>query len=175
MEIVEAGFKEYSNIIAAPYHIFGTGAFNQVNEDKAESVHYLLFKEGKYRLGIIGGIRNNILLSPFSAPFGGFCFLQQDTRISYIDEAAQLLTGWAKAKGISAIKITLPPTIYQESFLSKQINSLYRNGFAIEKTDLNYAYNLHHFDENYAATTWYNARKNLKIALAGNFSFRVCV
>jgi len=174
MEIVEAGFKEYSNIIAAPYHIFGTGAFNQVNEDKAESVHYLLFKEGKYRLGIIGGIRNNILLSPFSAPFGGFSFLQQDTRISYIDEAARLLTEWATAKGIRAIKITLPPTIYQESFLSKQINSLYRNGFVIEKVDLNYAYHLHHFDKNYAASTWYNARKNLKIALTNNFSFRLC-
>jgi hypothetical protein len=174
MEIVEAAYSEYSTIITNPYHIFGTAAFNHLNEDKAETVHYLLFKDGKYRLGMIGGIRNNIFLSPFSAPFGGFSFLQEDIRISYIDEAVQLLTQWAKAKGLSNINITLPPGIYQESFLSKQINSLYRNDFKIEKTDLNYAYNLHHFNENYAASTWYNARKNLKIALSNHFSFRVC-
>jgi hypothetical protein len=174
MEIVEAGHGEYAKVIPGPYHIFGSAAFNQVNEDKAESVHYLLFKDGKYRLGIIGGIRNNHFVSPFSAPFGGFSFLHPDIRISYIDEALQLLTGWAAAKKLAAIKITLPPGIYQESFVAKQVNSLYRNGFAIEKTDLNYAYNLHHFDENYAASIWYNARKNLKIALAGNFSFRLC-
>jgi hypothetical protein len=174
MEIVEAGYQEYSTIMADPYHIFGSAAFNHINEDKAESVHYLLFKDGKYRLGIIGGVRNNHFVSPFSAPFGGFSFLQEDVRISYIDEAVQLLTAWAKAKGLSRINITLPPFIYQESFLSKQINSLYRNDFTIEKTDLNYAYDLRQFNENYPASTWYNARKNLKIALANNFSFRLC-
>ena len=173
MEIVEAGYREYSTIIAEPYHIFGSAAFNHINEDKAESVHYLLFKEGKYRLGMIGGIRNNIFISPFSAPFGGFSFIQEDVRISYIDEAIQLLNEWVKKKGVKEIKITLPPTIYHESFLSKQINSLYRNGFMIEKTDLNYAYCLQQFDQNYAASIWYNARKNLKIALANNFSFRL--
>lgn len=174
MEIVEAGYSEYSTIIAEPYHIFGSAAFNHINEDKAESVHYLLFKDGKYRLGIIGGIRNNVFVSPFSAPFGGFSFLHEDVRISYIDEAAQLLTSWATSKELSRINITLPPFIYQESFLSKQINSLYRNHFTIEKTDLNYAYDLRQFNENYPASTWYNARKNLKIALANHFSFRLC-
>jgi hypothetical protein len=174
MEIVEAGPQEYSKIIAKPYHVFGGAAFNHINEAKVESAHYLLFKDGKYRLGIVGGIRNNTFLSPFSAPFGGFSFLHTDIRISYIDEALQLLTGWAKDKGLSTIKITLPPTIYQESFLSKQINSLYRNNFTIEKTDLNYAYHLHHFNGEYASSIWYNARKNLKIALANNFSLKVC-
>ena len=174
MEIVEANQQEYAGIITEPYHIFGSAAFNYINEDKADSVHYLLFKDGKYRLGIIGGIRNNHFVSPFSAPFGGFSFLQADVRISYIDEALQLLTAWAKSKNLTKVNITLPPFIYQESFISKQVNSLYRNDFVIEKSDLNYAYNLHHFDENYASSIWYNARKNLKIALSNNFSFSHC-
>jgi hypothetical protein len=174
MEIVETGYLEYQRIVTNPYHIFGGAAFNHLNEDKADAVHYLLFKEGKYRLGIIGGIRNNVFCSPFSAPFGGFSFLQKDVRISYIDEAAQLLSTWASSKGIGTIKITLPPAVYQESFLSKQVNSLYRNEYVIEKTDLNYAYDLTRFNENYAASIWFNARKNLKIALANDFSFKLC-
>ena len=172
MEIVAVDQKEYSRIVINPYHIFGSAGFNQVNAAKCDSVHYLLFKDSKYRLGIIGGIRNNAFLSPFSAPFGGFSFLQEDVRISYIDEAIILLTTWAKAQALSALKITLPPTIYQESFLAKQINSLYRNGFSIDKTDLNYAYHLSSFTEEYPASIWYNARKNLKIALVNNFSFK---
>jgi len=174
MEIVEAGYQEYTRLIPNPYHVFGSAAFNHANEDKAASVHYLLFKDGKYRLGIIGGVRDNVLLSPFSAPFGGFSFLQDDTRIGYLDEALQLLSSWAKNRRLAAIKITLPPSIYGESFLAKQVNSLYRNGFVTEKTDLNYAYRLVDFDENYAASIWYNARKNLKIALSNHLSFRLC-
>lgn len=172
MEIVAVDQKEYSRIVINPYHIFGSAGFNHVNKTKCDSVHYLLFKDSKYRLGIIGGIRNNSFLSPFSAPFGGFSFLQEDVRISYIDEAIILLTAWAKAQALSALKITLPPTIYQESFLAKQINSLYRNGFSIDKTDLNYAYHLASFTQEYPASIWYNARKNLKIALVNNFSFK---
>ena len=173
MEIVAAEQKEYARIVINPYHIFCSAGFNHANELKCDSVHYLLFKDSKYRLGIIGGIRNNVFLSPFSAPFGGFSFLQEDVRISYIDEALVLLTEWAKTKGLSAIKITLPPTIYQESFLAKQINSFYRNGFSIEKTDLNYAYHLASFTQEYPASIWYNARKNLKIAQVNNFSFKL--
>ena len=173
MEIVAVDQKEYSRIVINPYHIFCSGGFSHVNADKCDSVHYLLFKDSKYRLGIIGGIRNNAFLSPFSAPFGGFSFLQEDVRVSNIDEALVLLTEWAKTKGLSGLKITLPPTIYQESFLAKQINSLYRSGFSIYKTDLNYAYHLQLFTEDYAASIWYNARKNLKIALTNKFSLKI--
>lgn len=174
MEIVEAGYKEYAYIVQNTYHVFGSAAFNQINEDKVDAVYYLLFKDGKYRLGIIGGIRNNIFQSPFSAPFGGFSFIQDDIRISYIDEAIQLMENWAKSKNLDGIKITLPPTIYQPSFLAKQINSLYRNRFLINSIDLNYAYALQKFNADYAASIWYNARKNLKIALQNDFSFKQC-
>ena len=76
MEIVAVDQREYSRIITNPYHIFGSAGFNHVNEAKCDSVHYLLFKDSKYRLGIIGGIRNNVFLSPFSAPiYNNFPFL----------------------------------------------------------------------------------------------------
>jgi hypothetical protein len=174
MEIIEVTPNEYEDIVNAPYHIFGSSTFNIANKERAEAIYYLLFKEGKYRLGIIGGVREGVFYSPFSAPFGGYSYLNEDIRISYIDEALSLLSGWAKEKQIAAIRITLPPGIYGESFISKQVNSLYRNGFSIEKVDLNYAYHLHHFDEHYASSIWYNAKKNLKIALGNQLSFSLC-
>ncbi len=174
MEIVEVTHQEFQRIITHPYHIFGSANFNVINEDKCDGVFYLLCKDTKYRVGIIGGIRNNTFCSPFSAPFGGFVFLQQDVRISHIDEAIVALNIWAKGKQLSAIKIVLPPTIYQESFLAKQTNSLYRSGFTISNIDVNYAYHLHYFNDNYLASIWHNARKNLKIALSNQFVLIPC-
>jgi hypothetical protein len=174
MEVVEVDHIEYAKVITTAYQIFGSSSFSYINKDKCESVHYLLFKEGKYRVGIVGGIRDGFFCSPFSSPFGGFVFLHDDIKINYIDGAIELLEHWAIAKGFIGLKITLPPGFYNESFNSKQINSLYRNNFVIEKVDLNYAYHLHKFSENYVETIWYNAKKNLKIALSNNFSFRLC-
>ena len=174
MEIVEATYQDFQRIITNPYHVFGSASFNILNENKCDGVFYLLFKDSKYRLGIIGGLRNHTFCSPFSAPFGGFVFLQQDVRISHIDEALTALQIWAKNKQINAIKITLPPTIYHESFLAKQTNSLYRSGFSIVNIDLNYAYHLQNFDAYYLASIWHNARKNLKIALTNQFTLHLC-
>jgi hypothetical protein len=174
MEILTVSFNEYAKLIPVPYHIFGSAAFSNINQDKCESLHYLLFKDSKYRLGLVAGILNNTLFSPFSAPFGGFSFLQEDIRINSIDEALSLLLEWAGLRQVHSVKLTLPPLVYHESFLSKQFNSLYRAGFEIKKTDLNYVYHLDNFSADYPASIWYNARKNLKIGLSNNFSFRLC-
>ena len=75
MEILEVDSSEYQNLIPAPYHVFGSASFNELNKGKCDEVYYLLFKEGKFRLGLIGGRRGNLFTSPFSAPFGGFAYL----------------------------------------------------------------------------------------------------
>ena len=166
MEIIEASAKEYSNIISKPYHVFGGAIFNSLNTDKCGSIHYLLFRDSKYRLGIIGGIKDNIFHSPFSAPFGGFSFVSKDVRINYIDDALDSLAGWARKHHYSAIIITLPPSVYHESFLSKLTNSLFRRNFNLEKIDLNYSFALEKFSDTYINDIWHNARKNLKISFS---------
>jgi hypothetical protein len=133
-----------------------------------------LFKDSKYRLGLVCGKREGKLLSPFSAPFGGFSFFHDDVRLGSIDEALVLLVDWAQGQGIGEIHLTLPPAFYHESFIAKQVNCLFRNGFGIGTVDLNYAYDTRSFGEDYSRTIWYNARKNLKIAEDRQFSFRVC-
>jgi len=174
MEIIEVDAGQYAGLLAHPYQVFGSAGFNGLNRDKCDALHFLLFKDSKYRLGLVCGRRGDQLLSPFSAPFGGFSFLHEDVRLGCIDEALVLLVDWARGQNIGSIHLTLPPDFYHQSFIAKQINCLYRNGFTIGSIELNYAYASSSFGEDYAGTIWYNARKNLRIAESQHFDFRIC-
>lgn len=174
MEIIEVSREDFINTVASPYHIFGSAQFTFLNKDKAEDTFYFLFRDGKYRLGLTCGIRQNMLLSPFSAPFGGFVFLDEDIKINYIDAALTSLINWTENKKLECIRIVLPPTFYHESFISKQVNSLFRLGFLIDTIDLNYSFKTKSLTADYINQIWRNARKNLNIALKNNLSFGLC-
>lgn len=174
MEILEVNAKEYTQVINKPFHQYGTANFNNLNKDKCNEVYYLLFKDRKFRLGIIGGIRNNAFYSPFSAPFGGFTYISRDIRIQYIEDAIKTLRSWAVEKQLSSISITLPPAIYERSFIAKQANCLYREGFVISENNLNYSFDLEFLDDKYSEHIWYNARKNLKVSLNSGLEFYKC-
>jgi hypothetical protein len=174
MEIIEVDARTYHSIIPDPYHVFGSAGFNELNAGKCENVFYLLFKDTKYRLGIIVGERGPALKSPFSAPFGGFSFLHEDIRIPCIDTAIDLLVAWARDRQFQTLNITLPPFIYHQSFISKLSNSLYRKNFTSDFLDLNYSLDLGKFDEEYMDRIWYNAKKNLKRSFLENLVFHQC-
>lgn len=174
METVEFNSKEFNDLFACPYHIYARSDFNILNKTKVDEILFLGFKDKKYRLGIILGRNENTLRSPFSAPFGGFIYLKNDVRINHIDESIIELEKYAIKKELLHIEIALPPAIYNYSFISKQINSLYRANFNIDKIELNYHFDLKNFTANYVENIWYNARRNLKIALKEELSFSYC-
>jgi hypothetical protein len=174
MEILEVNSEIFNNIIPQPYYIFGQSAFADLNKNKTDKLFFLLFKEHKYRLGIIGGVQGNAFYSPFSAPFGGFVFLNQNIKIEFIDSAICLLIEWAENHQLKSLNITLPPIIYNQSFLSKLGNSLFRNGFNIRDFELNYSFHLSNFSENYENTLHSNTRRNLRISMQNGLDFIKC-
>lgn len=174
MEVIEVDYKEFSNIFPEPYHVFGSGDFAELNSDKADKICFLLFKDNKYRLGLTAGIRNNELFSPFSAPFGGFVFFREEIKINQIEDALDTFLNWAKVQNLKSLHIILPPPIYNESFISKQINVLYRKKFSLEASDLNFSFQTSNLTKEYSSIVWRNARKNLKIALESELSFYYC-
>ena len=107
MEVLEISSKEYKQYFRGPYHAFATADFNRLNSDKCEEVFYLIFKDTKVRLGIIGGIKGNNFHSPFSAPFGGFVFIKDDINIQLLDDIIHALIQWANNKSLNSITITL--------------------------------------------------------------------
>jgi hypothetical protein len=174
MTIESVTVEDYNRVISNPYHIFGSAHFNNLNREKANPVYYLLFKDSKYRLGLIAGKNDEELRSPFSAPFGGFSFIHEDIRITAVEEAVELTEDWCKQNQLTGIRYTLPPLIYGESFISKVTNVMYRKGYVMENLDLNFHFDLVNFTSDYIQNIWHNARKNLNIALTNNLSFRTC-
>ncbi|CAA9200252.1 hypothetical protein FLA105534_03004 [Flavobacterium bizetiae] len=172
MEVIEVESSYYDEAFANPYHIFNAGVFNSINSYKAEKVYYLLFKDSKIRMGIILGVRAGIAYSPFSAPFGGFQYLNSDIGIDQIDAGLKSLEEWSTSKLIREIKIVLPPLFYNRNFLVKLTNSLYRFGYTEINKDVNYQFLTDKLDEQYSSKIWYNARKNLKKSNNSNLEFR---
>lgn len=165
MEILEINAFEYDKTFQYSYHIFNSARFNELNSSKCEKVHYLVFKDSKIRLGIILGVKQNRLFSPFSSPFGGFETITNNLRLSQIDEALLMLDSWVKQNNYSEISITLPPVFYNNSFISKLCNCLYRFGYQNVVLDLNYHFPVSKLQNDYLKeVVWYNSRKNLKIS-----------
>lgn len=171
MEILELTSEEYSKIFPQTYHVYNSASFSQLNKYKVEKVHYLIFKDNKVRLGIVLGESKNNLLTPFSAPFGGFQYLYEDVKISQIEASIDLLDAWAVKKNIASLKVVLPPSVYHKSFITKQFNCLLRADYKLLFSDINHYFDLNIFDEEYLSGIWHNARKNYKRSLLYNLEF----
>lgn len=170
MELNRVSAKEYVAYFTHTFHVFNTEEFTELNSDKCKKLHYLFFVNKKVRLGIILGERENMLLSPFSAPFGGFSFIKSDIRLEYIEEAIELLEKYAFGNNLS-VKITLPPSIYDSCFISKQVALFMRSRFQVQYVDLNYHFETEYFAD-YEQRIDRSARKNLHHSFKQEFSFR---
>ena len=171
MEIIEVDSVYYDTVFSKPNHCFNSGAFNSLNNKKCEKVFYLIFKDTKIRLGLILGLINETLYSPFSAPFGGFQCISSDIRLQKIDKALEAFKIWSKNKDFKEIKLVHPPYFYNENFLNKLHNCLYRAGFSSINNELNYQISTEKIDSIYQQYIWKNANKNLKKALNSDLIF----
>ena len=168
MQITETSAEEYGRLFVNLPHIYNSVEFSELNRHKAESLHYLLFKDTKVRFGIVLGERNGVLYSPFSAPFGGFT-ANRHQQFDVIDDAAKALSEYAKKTG-KRIVITLPPLFYDEWRLPCIANALSR--VAKSATfDVNYHFCLSDF-ANYDAVVKPNSKRNLHQAMKGELCFK---
>ena len=171
MEILEVTSLNYSEYFNKPTHVFNSAPFIEINSSKCARVFYLLFKDTKVRLGIVFGLRDQLLVSPFSAPFGGFESSSEAIKLQQIDAALASLITWASVKEVLGIRIVQPPLFYQPNFNAKLINCYFRAGFDVTSFDLNYHFSTAKMDENYLNTIWYNARKNYNRAVKSDLTF----
>jgi hypothetical protein len=167
--------KEFASIFDKHAHVYNTFSFTEINRGKVDQVYYLAFKDTKFRLGLIIGIKNKVALSPFSSPFGGFVSISRELGIGFFDLALDCLLEWFQFNNIKKYELTLPPFLYGESFISKQLNSLFRKGFVLKKTDLIHYLDLISLKTNYLENLQSNSRRNLKIAKKSNLSFFECI
>lgn len=172
-QMIEVNAHEYGQLNSQVYHSFNSAEFAAINKQKCDAAFMLLYKDSKLRLGLTAGIRNSILLSPFSAPFGGFSFMRQEVQLAVFEKAVDALEDFAKHKGLSGIRIVLPPLIYNETFLAKQINVFYRKGYLNSNLDLDFYIPLQS-KQPYQELLWHNAKKNLRISQQQGFEVIHC-
>ena len=147
-------------------HPFISDEFIELNSLKTDTVVRLVQDEEKKHMGLVAGIQNGILSSPFSAPFGGFHCKNENIYSGIIENFINELMVYAIAENLKNIKITLPPDIYNPSLNAKLVNTLIRAGFKMEIPDITNWVNLEQFNGVYhhpASRTYYNqsVRKNL--------------
>jgi len=145
-------------------HPFISEEFIVLNAKKADHVVRLVSDSEKVQIGLVAGVKNGILKSPFSAPFGGFHFKSENIYTAVIDSFINDIISYANENEISNIHITLPPNIYTQSTNAKVINSLIRLGFKMNLPDITNWVELSKFNEIFThdkSRTYYNqALKN---------------
>ena len=162
MHITEIEAGEYKQLFKNMPHVFNSVEFTELNKHKVEAVKYLAFADGgKPKAGLIVGKRSGGLYSPFSAPFGGFT-TNGKLRTGTMEEIVSTLKRYSRSTG-TPVHITLPPTVYDETQISKWANTLQRYGTLLP-INLNYHFDLSMFPR-YQDIIERNARKNLRRAM----------
>lgn len=102
MELSRVPPKEYGQFFPAPFSVFNSVKFSELNRYKCFDIHYLVFSDSKKRLGIILGETDDTLKAPFSASYSGFSF-NSAVALQHYDDACILLKeyGGKECKKIS--------------------------------------------------------------------------
>lgn len=158
----------YKQAFPKPWSIFNSVAFSELNKEKCNDVHYLLFKDTKLRLGAIIGEDDNGLYMPFSATYGGFCY-NSNVAFQYYDAACVALRDYVQ-KMQKSLYITLAPSIYYSTDNSKTLSAFMRAGAEIESIEYNQHFELARF-EHYEDMLDSKIRNKLRNALSGNLTF----
>jgi hypothetical protein len=117
-------------------HPFVSDGFIELNKNKVDQIVRLIVENGTNTIGLVGGIKNNTLKSPFSAPFGGFHFNNNEGLMGDIMIFLKELKEYVTENNLQKVEITLPPDIYHYSVNTKFINAFIRSGYEISAPDI---------------------------------------
>ncbi len=165
--LIEVEKRDYYNCFSFDPHPFISDCFIELNKAKTERVIRLI-NRNKIVLGLVAGIKNGVMSSPFSAPFGGFHFRNEITYISEIDNFLCLLKDYIQINGLKRLEITIPPDIYHKTFNAKTINSFIRSGFNSTLPEITNWVPLENFDGSFLQK---NSREYYRQALRNHLAF----
>ena len=127
---------EYYQLFLTDPHPYVSRAFIETHAFHCEKVLYLASSHTKSKLGLVVGIKDGFLCSPFSAPFGGFHSHNQRVSPQEIDLFLEGLKQFCALNNFKGFRLTLPPSIYHQSLNAKLINSLLRFGAHLDTPEV---------------------------------------
>jgi hypothetical protein len=164
----ETDTKDYCQHFPSSPNPYISEQFLELVKGKADSIVRLIEDQVKVSIGLVAGIRDQVLISAFSSPFGGFHFLHNNIFTSEIDKFLSKLISYTASQNLKAIKISLPPDIYHQSFNSKIANSLLRNGFSMDIPEITNWVDLNKFSGEFSCR---NTKRNYNQSLRHQLSF----
>ena len=103
--LIESTKESFRHYFRAAPHPFISESFIELNKPKADQVVRLIQNVNKVSIGLVAGIISNSLRSPFSAPFGGFHYLNENIYMSKIEEFIDDLMNYAHQKNLKDIHL----------------------------------------------------------------------
>ncbi|MDD2798994.1 MAG: hypothetical protein PHV20_10410 [Bacteroidales bacterium] len=167
--IIDVDSKQFRHKLPTDPHPFISEKFTEINAHKVDRIVRLIQDVDKVPLGLIAGIRNNELLSPFSAPFGGFHYKNELVHPSTIDSFLEDLIEYSKQHKLEKLHFILPPDIYSQTLNAKLVNAFVRKGFELEIPEITSWVNLKNFNSTY---TYPDSRTYLNQAVKSGLIFR---
>lgn len=166
--LIEVDSERYRKLFPLDSHPFVSQSFIELNKHKADRIVHLIDGADKPEIGLIAGVRDRVLNSPFSAPFGGFHFRKEIMYINEIDCFLDSLKTLVSSSGYKGIELILPPDIYHPSFNAKTISSLFRNDFKLLTLDITNWVDLENFSGSFRQK---NSREYYRQAIRNGLSF----
>lgn len=163
--LVEVSKVEYRKHFPTDASPFISEAFVDLIEKKQDRVVRLM-KEGDPSIGLLVGLKDGKLCSPFSAPFGGFHYNHEYMFYNVVHEFLSDLKEYVSREGLKQVVITLPPDLYQVNMNAKLVNAFIQLGYTMGLPDINNWVNLNEFDGTWVkSVVAQNCRKAVKHGL----------
>lgn len=163
--LVEVSKDHYRKYFTTDSNPFVSDIFMNLVESKADKIVRLM-TEDDTSMGLIAGIKNNVIKSPFSAPFGGFHYTHEYISYNVIYNFISCLKEYVAKNKFESISITLPPDLYQKSMNAKLINAFIKSGFEMETPNIMNWINLSDFNGKWVKSSCgQNCRKAVKNGL----------
>lgn len=166
--LVEVDIKDYRKYFPVVKNPFIKEEFIGLNSHKTDRIIRIVDDCKEPLIGLAAGIKDGILRSPFSAPFGGFHFKKENIYIGEIDKFILMLSEFAVSASVYRVEITIPPDIYHKSFNAKVISSLSRHEFRFNTPEITNWVCLNTFGGEYSQK---NSREYYRQAQRNNLRF----
>ena len=148
MKLIEIPLEEYEKTFTMEPHPFISIKYLKINAHKTDALICLVPSDKKFKMGLISGISEKVLKSPFSAPFGGFHFNNNRIYYSYINNFIEALKQYI-IRNYRGIDILMPPDFYHYSINTKCIHSMICADFTLGIPEINNWIDLHYYNCNY--------------------------
>ena len=103
MELIVSNVNEYQKIFPTCKYSYNESWFHELNKAKVDEIKYFLFKTKKYKMGIVAGIKDNIMKFPYSAPFCIFEKKNVEVSLEELEQTINCLEEYLRTGNLNLI------------------------------------------------------------------------